>query len=517
MPQSSNKKIAKNTLVLYFRMILTMVVTMYTSRVVLSTLGVEDYGIYNVVGGFVSMFLVLNTSLSSATSRFLIYELGRKDYAELKRVFNAALVGHLGIALMIFLIAETVGLWFLANKLVIPPERLAAAHWAYQFSILATMVTLTQVPYTALIIAHEKMNIYAYMSFLEVTLKLVIVYLLKVGSFDKLKMYAILHFLVVLVTALAYRFYCNRKYPEASLCVVKDKSVYKRLISFSVWELYGGFGVISMGQGTNILLNMFFGPAVNAARGVAVTLQGAINKFSQSFMTAVKPQIVKLYADEQVDKMLRLVYLSAKFSFFLNFFFTLPLLLETDFVLTVWLKNPPEYAAVFCKLILINNLILSMANPFVYAFHAVGNIRRTNLVCGSLFYLVILLSFLLFRIGYPPETAFVVTIGVTALVNMVRLQLLKAFLPIKLIEYFKQVLVPVGLVVFLSTVFPLILVTVVEPGFLRFLIVGSVCVVGIGLSVYYIGLERDMRKFVMKQALKNCIFPRRRLHKRGFK
>lgn len=499
MPSADNKRIAKNTMMLYFRMILTMVVTIYTSRVILTTLGVVDYGIFNVVGGFVSMFAVLNSSMSAATSRFLIFELGRKDYPQLKKVFNASLASHIAIALAVLLIAETVGLWFLTHKMVIPEGRMDAALWAYQFSVLATLVTLTQVPYTALIIAHEKMKIYAYMSFLEVSLKLVIVYFLKVGTYDKLKLYATLFFAVSLINALAYRFYCNRKYPESLISFHWDKSLYKKLFTFSICELYGGFAVISMGQGTNILLNIFFGPAVNAARGVAQNISNIIARFSINFMTAVKPQIVKLYAENKISQMMKMVFSASKYSFFLLFFLSLPLLLETDIVLKTWLKTVPEYSEIFCRLVLINNLILATANPFIYAFHAVGNVKITNLVCGSLFYLVILGSYVFLKFGYPPQIVFVITIAVTLLVHVVRLFLLKKFISYSLMSYFKEVVMIILLVVLVSSIIPIVVFLNMEPGFIRFLTVGSTCVVTVSASIYFIGIDRNTRKYVIQK------------------
>ena len=499
MPTSDNKRIAKNTVMLYFRMLLTMLVSLYTSRIILNTLGIEDFGIYTVVGGVVAMFSVLNSSMGAATSRFLIFELGKKDYQQLKKVFNASLSSHIGIALVVLLLAETIGLWFLTNKLVIPEERMSAALWTYQFSILTTMVTLTQVPYNALIIAHERMNVYAYVSVLDVILKLVIVYILTIGNFDKMKLYATLFFLVSLTIAFTYRLYCKKHFAESSLSFQWDKVLYKKLFSFSIWELYGGFALMGMGQGLNMLLNIYFGPTVNAARGIAYRLKGAIASFGNNFMIAVKPQIVKLYAENKVTQMMKLVFASSKYSFFLTFFISLPLLIETRFVLDLWLKITPDYTVSFCRLVLINNLIWSMRGPIVTSFHAVGKIKVANLVCGSLFYLIIVVSYFCLKMGFPPESVFIVTIVVSILLQMTELLLLKRLIPYSIRSYFREVIWPGFLVMFLSGIIPYLLTIILVPSFIRFLVVGFTCVITIATLVYYIGIDLETRNFVVRK------------------
>jgi len=499
MRTSDNGRIAKNTMMLYFRMLFNMLVSLYTSRIILNTLGVVDFGIYNIVGGIVMMFSILNNSMGAATSRFLIFELGKKDYPELKRVFNASLSSHIAIAFVVFLLAETVGLWFLTHKLVIPEERMSAALWVYQFSILATMVTLTQVPYNALIVAHEKMNVYAYVSILEVTLKLVIVYLLVIGDFDKLKLYAILVFLVSLTIALIYRFYCNKKYAESSLSFNWDKPLYKKLFSFSIWELYGGFAIMGMGQGLNMLLNLFFGPAVNAARGIAYQLLGALTGFGNNFMIAVKPQIVKLYAENNIQQMMKLVFASSKYSFFLTFFLTLPLLIETHFFLQLWLKIVPVHTVSFTRLLVINNLIWSMRSPIVTSFHAVGQIKKVNLVCGSLFYLIIIFSYFCLKIGFPPESVFIVTIVVSVLVQITELILLKQFILVSIKAYLKEVVWVSFLIIIISSILPYLLTIFLESDLQRFLLVGFTCVITVSASIYFLGIDSATKNMVVQK------------------
>lgn len=499
MSTSDNNRIAKNTVMLYFRMLLRILISLYTSRIILNTLGIEDFGILNVVSGVVVMFSFLNSSMGAATSRFLIFELGKKDYQQLKKVFNASLISHIGIALVVLLLAETIGLWFLTNKLVIPEERMSAALWTYQFSILTAMITLTQVPYNALIIAHEKMNVYAYVSVLDVILKLVIVYILTIGNFDKMKLYATLFFLVSLTIAFIYRFYCKKKFAESSLSFQWDKGLYKKLFSFSIWELYGGFALMGMGQGVNMLLNIYFGPTVNTARGIAYQLQGTIAGFGNNFMLAVKPQIVKLYAENKVTQMMKLVFASSKYSFFLTFFLSLPLLLETRFVLDLWLKTTPDYTASFCRLVLINNLIWAMRGPIVTSFHAVGKIKVPNLVCGSLFYLIIIVSYFCLKMGLPPESVFIVTIVVSILVHMVDLLLLKRLITYSIRSYFREVLWPSFLVMLISGIITYLLTISLVPGFIRFLVIGFTCVITVAASIYFIGIDLKTRNFVVRK------------------
>lgn len=285
----NNKRIAKNTLLLYFRMLFTMAVSLYTSRVVLNTLGVEDFGIYNVVGGVVAMFGFLNSAMSSSTQRYITFELGKNDFEQLKKVFNTSVSIHAFISVVILILAETIGLWFLYNKMTIPIERMDAALWVYQGAIASTIVLIMSVPYNATIIAHEKMSAFAYISVLEVVLKLLIVYLLLIGDFDKLKLYAVLMFSIQLIIRLIYGRYCKKHFSETKFQWTKDWKLFKEMLGFAGWNLWGNCAGIAFTQGVNILLNMFFGPAVNAARGIAVQVQNAVNQFSFNFQTALNP------------------------------------------------------------------------------------------------------------------------------------------------------------------------------------------------------------------------------------
>lgn len=327
----NNKRIAKNTLFLYMRMLLTMVISLYTSRVTLATLGVVDYGIYNVVGGVISMFAFLNSSLSSSTQRFLTFSLGQGDFKQLKKVFTASLNIHIILSVLIVLLGETLGLWFLNNKLVIPADRVFAANMVYQLTIFMSLISIIQVPFDGTIIAHEKMDIFAYFSLLDIILKLAVVFILMIVDWDKMILLAILYSLVVLFRFILYVVYCKRHFIEIGLRFFYNKLLYKQLVSFAGWNLFGAVAVLSKDQGLNILLNLFFGPIVNAARTVSYQVSSAIANFMINFQTAINPQVVKYYASNELDNMERLVYRGSKLSFILTFFWVFLLRLISTF------------------------------------------------------------------------------------------------------------------------------------------------------------------------------------------
>ena len=337
----NTKRIAKNTLMLYVRMLFGMLVSLYTSRVILNTLGVEDFGINNVVGGVVGMLGFLTASMSGATSRFLTYELGRGDLVRLKETFSSALIIHIGIALVVFVIAETAGLWFFENKLVIPESRMTAAHVVYQLSILSTMLGITQVPYNATIIAHEKMNVYAYVEILNVCLRLLIVYLLVIGDFDKLILYSILTFSVSVLIMSIYWVYCIRHYEETKFHFIWKKDILKPMLSFSGWDLYGNASVTARTQGVSMLLNMFFGPLMNAAAGIATQVQNAVMAFAGNFIVAVRPQIVKQYAAGEYESMFKLLKEAIVLCFTLLSLLSVPLMCEAHTQRSTVVENSP--------------------------------------------------------------------------------------------------------------------------------------------------------------------------------
>lgn len=424
----NNKRIAKNTLMLYIRMLISVIVGLYTSRVVLNTLGASDYGVYNVVGGIVAMFSFLNTSMSGATSRFLTYEMGKGDQVRLAQTFSSAMMIHIGIALVVFILAETIGLWFLVNKLVIPGERMTAAHIVYQLSILSMMITITQVPYNASIIAHEKMDVYAYVELLNVFLKLGIVYLLLIGHFDKLILYATLVFAVSLLIAAIYRVYCIRHFKECHVKRERHKDIIRPMLSFSVWDLYGNMSVSFRSQGTSMLLNMFFGPLLNAANGIATNVHGIILGFANNVIMAFRPQIIKEYAANNIPRMSYLIENALKFTLALYLLIAIPLFAEADYVLKLWLKNVPDYTAFFLRIVLICSFFKIGSNIMNIAIHATGKIKGISFISGSIFLLNIPLMYLFMKLGANASFAYATLIPIDIITTIIGISLAKSLI-----------------------------------------------------------------------------------------
>lgn len=495
MPSANNKRIIKNTGMLYFRMLLTMCITLYTSRVVLNTLGVDDYGIYNVVGGIVTMFAFLNTSMASATQRFYSFELGQQNYIQLTNIFSLTLSLHILIALIIFLLAETVGLWFFNTQMNIPESRMEAAFWVYQFAVLSFMISVIQVPYNASIIAHETMGVYAWVSIIEVSLKLIIVFILVGVNYDKLKLYALLMFLVTLIITTIYGIYCKIKYIECSYKWFWDKKLYHTLLSYAGWNLFGGVSAVSMNQGINILLNIFFGPVVNAARAIAFQVNMAINSFVQNFQLAVNPQIIKSYASGDYAYMRQLVFQSSKYSFFLLIFLSLPVLAETDTILKLWLKVIPEYTVIFCQLVIINTWIDSVSGPLMTSAQASGRIKIYQLVIGSLLLLNLPISYLFIKLGFQPQVTILVSMVISVVALFARLWMLKILLEFPVLNYVRQVLGTVFLVAIMGVILPFCVKEFMSQGYLRLFLVCVTSVFSVSLAIYLIGLNNAERVF----------------------
>lgn len=376
-------------------MFLSMLISLYTSRIVLKTLGVEDFGIYNVVGGIAAMLGFLNASMSGATSRFITYDLGKGDIQRLPRTFTSALYIHLGIALVIVLFCESIGVWFLNNKLIIPIERYDSAFIVFQISIFITIIGIVQVPFDACIIANEKMGIYAWLSILNVLARLLVVFLLFILEYDKLVLYSILQASISVIFFLITVLYCRRSFNYIRICKIKLYNL-KPMLSFSGWDLYGNISVIARTQGVNMLLNMFYGPILNAASGIASQVQNAVMALASNLVTAARPQIVKQYAAGNIDDMLYLLSLMIRLSFILLTVVTIPLIVDIRFVLEVWLSEVPEFASIFCQLTLVFNLFANTSTLLVSVIHATGNIIRPSVINGTLYMLVVPITYLVY-------------------------------------------------------------------------------------------------------------------------
>ena len=379
-------------------MLMTMTISLYTYRIVINALGVEDYGIYGVVGGVVSMFSFINASLAGATARFLTYELGREDLQQLNKTFCMAFYEHLIISGLILIICESFGLWFLNTKLIIPENRIFAANCVFQLSLFSMVISITQVPYNASIISHEKMNVYAYFGIAEVIFKLIIVYLLYLFKSDKLIFYAILVFLVHLIIAMSYRLYCIYHFPECKIKKIWDLTLFRRMLTFSGWDLYGNLSITARTQGVNMLLNMFFGPIVNASASIATTVQGVVMSFASKVSVAVKPQIIKYYAKGEFDKMVNLISNAIRLNYLILMFLTVPLILELPYVLHLWIGIIPEYTVIFCILTLIFNFHANISQTLVTGIHATGKIKRPSIINGTLYLLVVPITYIAFKL-----------------------------------------------------------------------------------------------------------------------
>jgi O-antigen/teichoic acid export membrane protein len=461
-------------------------------------LGVEDYGIYNIVGGVVSLLSVFSSAMSTATQRFLSYELGKGDFVQLKKTFNAARIIHIGIALIVFLLAETVGLWFVRNYLVIPDVRMEAAVWVYHFSVLSFMVSIIQVPYNATIIAHERMNIYAYLSIFEVFLKLLIVFMLTWISFDKLKLYGILYLGITIIITISYRIYTLKNFKESKFEIVKDKKLYRTLISYSGWNLFGNLAAVVKGQGINILLNLFFGPVINAARGIATQVQIAVHSFVSNFQMAVNPQIVKSYATDENDYMNTLIIRSSRFSFYLLFLLSLPIILEINQILVIWLKTVPEYSNIFTVLSLILILITSVSGPLITALLATGEIKMYQTVVGLLLIMILPISYVFLKLGYPPQVTLYVAFIIEIIAMFSRLFFLKRMMKFPVIIFVKEVLIRNLIIVLLSLSLPIFVRIIMEESMIRLLVVVSVSLLWSAAVIILVGLNKSERKVLLK-------------------
>lgn len=493
---SNNKRIAKNTLLLYFRMLVTMAVSLYTSRVVLNILGVEDFGIYNVVGGIVAMFGFINGSMTSATQRYLTFELGQNNRAQLTKVFSTSLSIHGIISFLIIVLAETVGLWFLWNKMQIPADRMNAAFWVFQCSVAASVIMIMSVPYNAAIIAHERMSAFAYISIIEVSLRLLIVCFLRYFHTDKLILYAALIVIVQFLIRLCYSWYCNRHFNETKYRWSWDKGLFKEMTGFASWNMFGSLAAITFTQGLNLLLNMFFGPVVNAARGIAVQAQTAIGQFSSNFQTALNPQITKSYATGDMEYMHGLIFRSAKFSFFL-LLLSLPVLIETKAILTLWLKIVPDHTVVFLRIMLCTTWVYAVSNPLITAASATGKIKLYQSVVGGLLLLILPISYLCLRFGLPAYSVFIVHFVMEITAQFARLLMLRRMIRLSLREYFAKVIWSISKVTAIALAVPLA-VAYWQPGegIWNLLTIFLICAISTSMSVYWFGLTPGEKIYI---------------------
>lgn len=496
--QSNNKTIAKNTLFLYFRMMFTMVISLFTSRIILQKLGVDDYGIYQAVGGVVGFLSFINGALSTGSSRFLTYALGEGNVEKLKRTFSTTLNIHILIAILIVIVAETIGLWFLYHKMVIAPDRLSAAVYTYHLSILTAVFTLTQVPYNATIVAHEKMSIYAYMSIFEVSAKLLVCYLLAIGGFDRLMMYATLLLSVQVGIMCFYRFYCTHHFEEARFSFSFDKKIFKEIAGFSGWSMFANASIALNSQGVLILLNMFFAPAVVAARAISLQVNMAANQFVSNFRQAANPQIVKKYAAGDYEGSKHLLLESTKYSYYMMYLIALPVCLLAYPLLKLWLGIVPEYTVPFLQIVIVQSLFQVFDTSFYTALYAKGRLRENALTSPTLGLLIFPITYFFFKLGYSPLVLSWTSLAVYAILGMVQ----KPWLIMKMVDYkwkeiwgvYRSCLI----VTVASLPIPIIIYRLVDTTqVVYFILLGLVCLLSVALSAFFLGIDKEMRKKVL--------------------
>jgi len=473
-----------------------MTITLYTSRVILHTLGVVDYGIFEVIGGVVVVMSVLSATMSIAAQRFLSFELGLKDELQLKKTFNISLYTFIGLAVFLLIIAETAGLWFISNKLNLPNDRMYAAQWVFHLSVFSCILSIIQVPYTAAIISNEKMDIYAYLGIIDVVLRLCIVYILLLGSFDKLILYGFLTLGVTILLTLIYIIYSHRNFPETHFYFIWDKPLFKKIVSFAGWNLFGEIAYVSVSQGINIILNIFFGTTVNAARGLSYRVHGAITRFYINFQTALNPQIIKTYATNDLSAMFKLLFSGIRFSFYLLFILALPFLLETEYILMLWLGEVPDLTVIFCRLVIITSLIDVTSGLLTTAADAHGDIKRFRFFDSLTWFSVLPISYLILKHGGSPESTIYVYGSISICVLLVRLYLVKQLIKLSIRKFMKEVILNVIIFSAVAVIVPLFYHFNSSPGLQRFLISTIISVLSVALTVYFLGLKKSERVII---------------------
>ena len=497
MSAINQQRIAKNTVLLYVRMLFIMLVSLYTSRVILKTLGEEDFGLYTVIGGIVIAFSFLNGVMGSACSRYFAIEIGRNDNEALRRVFNLNITIFLILGAVILILAETIGLWFLNNKMVISPDRMYAAQWVYQCSIIAFIINMMGTPYRSVITARENMKVYAYCSVVEVVLKLAIVYVLVISPIDKLILYSVLMVSITLGTVLFYAVYCRRYYAECRYSFYWDKPLFKEIVGYTGWQVIGVVADIGRNQGVNIILNMFFGAIANAARGIAYQVFVNINQFVQNFVIAFSPQITKSYATGDKQGMMKLVYQSSKFSYYLLYILILPVCLETPKILEIWLGNVPKDTVIFCQLTLIAALIDSLLYPLLTAVRATGKVKWYQILVGGTFLLTVPICYCLFKWGDLPATAaFYVIIATSIVAQILRIGIMHRLHNMSIREYLNMVLKPIILVTVISAILPITMEAFMPHTFWGAIFDIGISMLSVAITIWLIGLTATERTYI---------------------
>lgn len=489
----NNKRIAKNTLFMYVRLMLVMCVNLFTVRIVLQALGDIDYGLHNVVGGVVSMFSFISTTLAGASMRFFSFEIGKKDQEGLANYFSLTFWCYAVLCLIVVVFGETVGLWFVANKLVIPVERMTAAMWVYQFSILGSVLSFMTVPYNSLILAHEKMGFYAYLGIAEVILKLVVAYMLYISNGDRLILYAVLMFLSSAIISGIYIVYDIIHYRESRVKMIWDKAIFQNVFSYSGWSLFGAVSMAFRSQGINILINMFFGPVYNTARAIAYQVNNAINTFVTGFSQAVKPQQTKYYAAEDHEMCMTLTYRATRMCYYLIFVLSVPLILEADFVLSLWLDNASDVTVLFTRLVILVSVVEAITSPLKGLISSTGVIKYNQLINSFILIAIFPVSWILFKLDYPAYTTMIISLVASILCHLVRVVISCRLTVMTFRNYAKEALLPMLNVTWFGLPLILVIYYCLPGGWLKFLCVTGCSILLSAISIWLVGITSNER------------------------
>lgn len=501
----NNKRIAKNTMMLYIRMFVMLAIGLYTSRIVLDVLGVSDYGIYNIIGGVVVLFSFINNALISATQRFLNYNLGKGNTDEVHRVFCMSMNAYFLLSVFFVILAETLGLWFVNTQLNIPLERYNAALYVYQFTILTFIVNLLRIPYNASIIAYEKMNFYAYISLVEVILKLLVVYLLFITSYDKLVIYALLYAIIPILMNIVYKLYCNHNFHTTKYRFIWDEKIFTSLFSFSGWSLFGSLANMSAQQGINILINIFFGVTANAAIGIANQVTTQVYQFISNFQIAFQPQIVKLYAANEIESLNKLIFRSAKMSFYMMFVLTLPIMLRTQDILEFWLVEVPNNTAIFCQLILGFLLIECISAPLWMTVQATGKIKKYQLLMALCIFINFPLTLIVYRMGMPVYAAWIIRIIVNIITLIVRCRYMSDNLNFPVKYFLKNVINPIVIVSLIGIIISYIMSIFFQHSLTDIVMLILLSIITSITVIYRLGLDSSERNFISNVLFKKIL------------
>lgn len=500
--ESESKRLAKNTMVLTFKMLFLLVVNLYTSRVLLKALGIDDYGIYNAVGGIVTMFAIISGAITAAITRFLTFELGNGNRDKLSKIFSTAIIIQAAIAVIVIILAETLGLWFLNTQMNIPAERMYAANWVYQLSIITFAINLISIPYNATIVAHEKMSTFAYISLYEGIFKLAISYAIFISPIDRLIFYALsLCFLSVSVRFI-YTIYCKKKFEECTIRYTFDRKLVKEMFGFAGWNFIGAASGLLRDQGGNIVINIFCGPAANAARGIAYQVNHAVHSFLSSFTTAMHPQITKSYAAGDNRYFMSLLFRGSKLSYFILFTLSLPILINTEYIVNLWLGQNPDYTTDFIRLVLILSMSEAISTPLITAILATGKIKKYQIIVGGLNMMNLPISYILLRYGMSPNYVFITAIILSQLGLFARLYLLRGMIGLNSIKFIKDIYARIILTTFISFIPPLLLLKCYDINIITFITISLVSVLSALLCAWLFGITADERKIISRQIAK---------------